>query len=295
MDRRYIATFSIVARDPSNGDLGIAVASKFLAVGSVVPWARADAGAIATQALANISYGPDGLNLLAEGMSAPDALNQLLAADNERDHRQVGIVDREGRAAAHTGPACMPWAGHVVGDGFCCQGNILTGEAVVTSMAEAFRTYSGSGELAERLLAALLAGQTAGGDRRGRQGAALYVARAGGAYGGVLDRYIDLRVDDHPDPIVELGRLLQLHRFYLTRPGANDLLPIDPPIATELQNALRDLGYYSGPTTGAYDQFTREALFAYGGVENLEERLVEDARIDRQVLEFIRRKREARG
>lgn len=290
MVTHIIATFSIVARDPSNGDLGVAVQSKFLAVGSVVPWARAEIGAIATQALANVSYGPEGLALLEQGVPARDALNQLLAGDPDREHRQVGIVDREGRAAAHTGSACIPWAGHMVGEGFCCQGNLLAGEAVVSNMAEAF-TVTG-GELAERLVAALDAGQAAGGDKRGRQAAALYVARKGGSYGGVLDRYIDLRVDDHPEPIKELRRILQLHRFYLTRPAGEDLLPIDKPIATELQDALRDLGYYSGPSTGAYDNFTKEALFAYGGYENLEERLVEDARIDPQVLAFIRRKRD---
>jgi uncharacterized Ntn-hydrolase superfamily protein len=290
----YIATFSIVARDATNGDLGIAVQSKFLAVGAVVPWARADAGAIATQALANLSYGPDGLELLHQGVPAPDVLHQLVEADPEREHRQVGIVDREGRAAAHTGSACFPWAGHIMGDGFCCQGNILASEAVVKDMAEAFRLAQG--EIAERLMVALAAGQAAGGDRRGRQAAALYVARAGGAYGGVLDRYIDLRVDDHPDPIPELRRLLELHRFYLTRPRPEDFVPIDKALAAELQDALRDLGYYSGPNTNTFDQLTREALIAYGGVENLEERLVEDARIDRQVLAFIRRKRsEARG
>lgn len=290
MSNLSIATFSIVARDPANGDLGVAVQSKFLAVGSVVPWVRAGAGAIATQALANIAYGPDGLALLEQGRSAREVLDELLAGDPEREHRQVGIVDRAGRAAAHTGTACFSWAGHVVGDGFCCQGNILAGEVVVNRMAETF--CATSGELAERLVAALDAGQTAGGDSRGRQAAALYVARVGGAYGGVLDRYIDLRVDDHPDPIKELARLLQLHRFYLTRPAPEDFVPIDAAIAGELQDALRDLGYYTGPNSNTYDHVTRAALFAYGGVENLEERLVEDARIDRQVLDFVRRKRD---
>jgi uncharacterized Ntn-hydrolase superfamily protein len=156
-------------------------------------------------------------------------------------------------------------------------------------MADAFK--AAQGELAERLMAALEAGQAAGGDRRGRQSASLYVARECGSYGGILDRYIDLRVDDHPEPIKELSRILGLHRFYLTRPAEADLIPIDAAIATELQDALRDLGYYSGPNTNSYDRMTTEALFAYGGVENLEERLVEDARIDMKVLEFIRRKR----
>ena len=294
MNDPRIATFSIVARDSTNGDLGIAVQSKFLAVGAVVPWARAGVGAVATQALANLSYGPDGLALLQQGMSAPEVLNRLIDADPEREHRQVGLVDQHGQAVAYTGSACFRWAGHVRGDGFCCQGNILASEAVVNDMAEAFRITQG--ELAERLLAALAAGQAAGGDRRGRQAAALYVARAGGAYGGVLDRYIDLRVDDHAEPIPELQRLLQLHRFYLTRPTPDEFIPIDEALAGEIQDALRDLGYYSGPTTRTFDQLTREALIAYGGVENLEERLVEDARIDGQVLQFIRRKRnEARG
>ena len=284
-----IATFSIVARDPQNGDLGVAVQSKFLAVGSVVSWARAGAGAIATQALANISYGPGGLRLLEQGLSAEAVLNQLVAADADRDHRQLGIVDRDGRAAAYTGSACLDWAGHETGDGFACQGNILAGPEVVRAMAERF--HQSDGELAERLVTAMHAGQEAGGDRRGRQSAALYVARTGGSYGGLLDRYIDLRVDDHPDPIVELERILQLHRFYLTRPADDQFLPIDEAVAAEIQDMLRDLGYYGGPTTGNYDQQTREALITCGGVENLEERLVEDARIDREVLEFLRRKR----
>lgn len=283
-----IATFSIVARDPRNGDLGVAVQSKFLAVGSVVSWARADAGAIATQALANISYGPDGLALLASGLAAGEALQRLLADDPDREQRQVGLVDQQGCAAAHTGSACFDWAGHEIGNGFACQGNILAGPEVVQAMAGRFRETTG--ELAERLVSALAAGQSAGGDRRGRQSAALYVARAGGSYGGRLDRYIDLRVDDHPDPIIELGRILGLHRFYLTRPTSDELLPINALIASEIQTILRDLGYYDGPSTGAYDRATHDALMAYGGVENLEERLIDDTRIDAQVLAFLRAK-----
>jgi uncharacterized Ntn-hydrolase superfamily protein len=288
-----IATFSIVARDMLNGDLGVAVQSKFLAVGSVVPWASAAAGAVATQALANISYGPRGLQLMEDGASAEEALARLLADDDGRDHRQVGLVDRQGRAAAHTGAACHAWAGHRVGEGWACQGNILAGSVVVDAMAAAYT--SAPGELAERLVAALAAGQAAGGDRRGRQSASLYVARAGGSYGGTLDRYVDLRVDDHPDPITELERILALHRFYLTRPSDDQFMPIDTALARELQDTLRDLGYYSGATTGAYDDATRDALANYGGVENLEERLVEDARIDRAVLDFLRRKRGEQG
>lgn len=284
-----IATFSIVARDPQNGDLAVAVQSKFLAVGAVVPWAQAGVGAVATQALANLSYGPEGLRLLAEGRSASDVIDQLVAADTEREQRQLGIVDNAGRAAAWTGNACNAWAGHLVGTGWTCQGNILTGADVVQAMGDAFT--NAEGEVAERCIAALATGQAAGGDRRGRQSAAVYVARANGSYGGYLDRYIDLRVDDHPDPITELERLLQLHRFYLTRPPAAAMQPITPQIAGELQDILRDLGYYDGPTTGQYDEITRAALLTYGGVENLEERLVEDARIDAQTLQFLRSKR----
>jgi uncharacterized Ntn-hydrolase superfamily protein len=288
MDKQIVATFSIAAHDPHNGDLGVAVASKFLAAGSVVPWAQAGAGAVATQALANIGYGPRGLALLAEGRSAAAVLDTLLADDPERAHRQVGLVDARGGAAAHTGSDCMNWAGHVVGQGFTAQGNILANANVVTAIASAFR--DARGELAERLLAALQAGDEAGGDRRGRQSAALYVARAGGSYGGLLDRYVDLRVDDHPTPVPELARLLRLHRFYLTPPADADLLRIDGPITRELQTLLGKAGYYRGPISGVYDETTRSALEQYGGVENLEERLISSTKIDPQVLEYMRQK-----
>lgn len=291
MQTLTIATFSIVARDPANGDLAVAVQSKFLAVGSVVPFVQANVGAIATQALANLSYGPHGLALLSTGQAAQAVVEQMIAADDDREQRQVGIVDRTGAAAAWTGSRCLRWAGHVTGEGFCCQGNILTGPEVVEAMARAFT--STGGELAERCVAALHAGQVAGGDRRGRQSAAVYVARENGSYGGYLDRYIDLRVDDHAEPIMELSRLLQLHRFYLTRPPAEAYQPMTAEIIRELQDTLRDLGYYDGPTSGEYDEITRAALLTYGGVENLEERLVDDPRIDPETLRFLRAKRAA--
>lgn len=284
----YIATFSIAACDPANGDLGVAVASKFLAVGSVVPFVQAGAGAVATQAMANMTYGPRGLELMAAGHSAADTLQQLLESDPDREQRQVGLVDARGGVAAHTGKKCFPWAGHITGDGYTIQGNILAGRDVVDAMQLAFRTTQG--ELAEKLMAALQAGDQAGGDSRGRQAAALYVARAGGSYGGVLDRYVDLRVDDHAKPVDELDRLLQLHRFYLTPPNPQDMLPIDENIAIELQTLLSHAGHYSGPITGMYDEETHRALHAYGGIENLEERLVSDTHIDPQVLHFMRNK-----
>jgi uncharacterized Ntn-hydrolase superfamily protein len=204
-----IATFSIVACDTSRGEWGVAVASRFLAVGSVVPWARAGAGAIATQAFGNTTFGPRGLDLLAQGASAQSVLDTLLASDAGRDRRQVGLVDRNGRAATYTGSGCQPWAGGRTGDGFACQGNILVSRATVDSMAAAFTRAEG--DLPDRLLAALAAGDVAGGDSRGKQSAALYVARASGGYAGFNDRYVDLRVDDHANPIGELRRLLSLH------------------------------------------------------------------------------------
>jgi len=201
-------TFSIAGYDPATGDLGVAVASKFLAVGSVVPFARAGVGAIATQAFANTSYGPRGLELLRRGLSPDEVIRRLTRDDPQREQRQIGVVDMKGRAATYTGKSCIRWAGGIAGKHFAAQGNILTGEAVVKAMANTFQRTSG--ELAVRLLTALEAGEKAGGDARGKQSAALLVVRKGGGYAGFDDRYIDLRVDDHPDPIPELRRLLTM-------------------------------------------------------------------------------------
>ena len=212
-----VHTFSIVAYDPATGDLGVAVESKYFGVGSVVPWAKAGIGAVATQARVKVSFGPEGLRLMEAGKSSRESLDMLLAADPQREVRQLGIVDAQGRPAAHTGAECIAWAGHRVGPHFTVQGNLLAGEAVVTAMAEAYeRAQKEEGtELADWLLAALTAGQAAGGDRRGQQSAALLVVRANGGPGGDTDRYIDLRVEDHPEPITELARLRALHReFY---------------------------------------------------------------------------------
>ena len=285
---KLVATFSIVAHDLENGDLGVAVQSKFLAVGAVVSWARAGVGAVATQSWANTTYGPEGLRLMAEGLSAQDALEKLIEADEERDRRQAGVVDARGNAAAYTGDDCFDWAGHVVGEGFACQGNILVSEATVQAMARTFE--ESEGELADRLAAALAAGQEAGGDSRGRQSAALLVVRKEGGYGGFNDRWIDLRVDDHPRPIQELQRLLELHKLYFFKSKAEDLLPLEGELAREVQEILSELGYYSGQINGLYDEATRQALFDFSGIENLEERWQEGAYIDRVVLEFMRSK-----
>jgi len=280
------STFSIVAFDPKNGDLGVAVQSKFLAAGAVVPWAKAKVGAIATQSWANTSYGPKGLELLSLGLSAPEVVEILIAEDEGRDLRQVGIVDAQGRAAAYTGKGCFEWAGHVIGPGYACQGNILAGPRVVEAMAEAFERNEG--ELAHRLVAALEAGQAAGGDRRGQQSAALLVVREKGGYGGFNDRYVDLRVDDHPEPIKELKRLLSLYELYFFKPRPEDLVEIKGEIALEIQRILLKTGDYKGPLSGLYDEATKEAFKNLCLRENLEERWQEEPLVDLTVLNFLR-------
>lgn len=252
-----------------------------------MPWAAADAGAVATQALANLAYGPDGLRLLREGASAEEVVTRLTAADDEAEHRQIGVVDRAGGASTYTGSECLDWAGGIRGDGFCCQGNILAGPEVVERMSEAFMTAEG--ELAARLLAALAAGDTAGGDRRGRQSAAIYVVREGGGYGGGIDRSVDLRVDDHPDPLNELERLFAIHRLLFPRPEDLEFVPVDEQLSNELRMSLAELGYESSLTAHGYDQTLRDALFAYVGTENLEERWKEEPTIEKGILLHIRR------
>ncbi len=218
-----IATYSIVAFDPATGDLGVAVQSKFFGVGSVVPWARAGIGAIATQSQANVAYGPEGLKLLSAGKTAKETLDALTAADARREVRQAGIVDAQGRAASFTGGKCFGWAGHIEGKQFAAQGNLLASEAVVKGMAAAFEKAraTGAGELADWLTAALEAAEAAGGDRRGRQSAALLVVREQGGYGRANDRYVDLRVEDNPEPVKELARLLEIHKRFYPNAHAN--------------------------------------------------------------------------
>jgi uncharacterized Ntn-hydrolase superfamily protein len=284
-----VATFSIIGCDPQAGDLGVAVQSKFLAVGAVVPFARAGVGAVATQSWANTSYGPRGLDLLAAGKSPEEAVAALTGGDDRPEQRQVGVVDAQGRSASYTGASCFPWAGGVTGPNFAAQGNILVGEATVRALAETFQQAQGS--LAHRLLEALAAGQRAGGDSRGQQSAALLVVREGGGYGGFNDRMIDLRVDEHPQPITELARLLDYYELLFLKPLPEDLLPIDATLAAELQQLLTRAGDYNGQVTGVFDDATFQALERYGGRENLEERLLHDSndqRLDRKVLEYMR-------
>ena len=283
-----IATFSIVAYDPGRAEWGVAVQSKFLAVGAVVSWARAGAGAVATQSYANLAYGPQGLDLMAGGASAADAIAILTSADDGHSQRQVGMVDAAGRAAAFTGEGCHFWAGHVVGDGFACQGNILVPGTVEAMAARFAAVRSGPGELADWLVEALAAGQTAGGDSRGRQSAAVLVVRGGGGYGGNNDRYLDLRVDDHPEPIEELKRLLVLHHLYFGAVDPEAAISLES-LAAELQAMLARTGFYTGPISGSFDDATRVALRGLVGRENLEERWDGSGDvIDRFVVEYLR-------
>jgi len=285
-----IATFSIVAYDPARQEWGVGVQSKFLAVGAVVPWARAGAGAVATQSYANLTYGPDGLEMMARGRSAADTLRALTGADEGRAQRQVGAVDARGKAAAFTGEECHAWAGHVVEEGYACQGNILV-PGTVEAMAARFEAVrGGSGELADWLVAALDAGQVAGGDSRGRQSAAVLVVRAGGGYGGNNDRYLDLRVDDDPEPIQRLQKLVEMHHLYFGVVNPADLVPLTD-VTAELQTLLHRTGHYTGPVNGDFDAATRAALITLVGIENLEERWDGAGdKIDRLSVEYLRRK-----
>jgi uncharacterized Ntn-hydrolase superfamily protein len=290
MNRKFgLSTFSMVAYDPQAREWGVATQSKFLAVGAVVPWAQAGVGAVATQSYANTSFGPEGLALMAQGFSAEEALGQLIAGDEGCARRQVGLVDARGRAATYTGDECHAWAGGLTGRTYAVQGNILVSGATVEAMARAFE--EARGELADRLVASLAAGQAAGGDRRGQQSAAVLVVRPEGGYGGYNDRYLDLRVDDDPAPIERLRALVDLHHLFFKPPVPGEMVPIEGEMAREAQRILRWAGYYEGPISGEYDAPTREAMVTLIGNENFEERFDEEkGLISSQVIELLRQK-----
>jgi uncharacterized Ntn-hydrolase superfamily protein len=284
----YFSTFSIVACDLRSQAWGIAVASKFPAVGAVVPWAKARTGAIATQALANTTFGPRGLELLASGLSADETLSKLLTRDRGREERQVGLVDAKGKAASFTGKSCSAWAGGLTGPGYAIQGNILAGAEVVSEMEHAF--LEAKGELPERLFTSLERGSRAGGDRRGRQSAAMLVVKQKAGYGGYNDRWVDCRVDDHLNPIGRLGELLELHRLYFGKSSRSQKVKLEGKVVKEIQIIMKGLGYYT-PTHGNYDDATREAFRAFIDNENFEERANPDEGwIDRPVLEYLMKK-----
>ena len=280
-------TFSIVAYEAETATWGVAVQSKFIAVGAVVPYAEAGVGAVASQAAANARYGIDGLALMRKGRAAKDVVRALTDADPDRDVRQLGVVDARGNAAAFTGTKCMDWAGHEVGQGFTCQGNILFGPAVVRSMARAYE--STGGDLLDRLLAALVAGQREGGDRRGMESAALLAVRAGGGYGGGNDRWVDLRVENHPSPIEELQRIFHLYDMtMLNREDPTTLVRIDGDVARAMQHDLGVLGYYSGRFTGTWDAASQAAFHRFIGEHNFENRERDDGRVWPSIVDYLR-------
>jgi uncharacterized Ntn-hydrolase superfamily protein len=273
-----IATYSIAACDLPAGQWGVAVQSKFLAVGSVVPWAEPHVGAIATQAYANPRYGPNGLALLRKGLMAEEVVEQLTAEDEGRDYRQLGVVDEEGRSATYTGAECLAWAGGQTGTGYAAQGNILVSGATVDALAETFEATAGE-PLAERLIACLAAAQSAGGDSRGQQSASLLVVERDGGYANLSDVLIDLRVDDHEAPIEELRRLYGLHQAIFGETPREQWLDVDEALAAELRARLARLGY---------EGELQDAFARWAGAENLEERVDGIARIDPVVLEELR-------
>ncbi len=288
--QQAVSTFSIVARDPKTGDLGVATASKFLAVGAVVPYAEAGLGAVATQSYANTTFGPRTILALRGGISL-ELIHQAFAeTDLQHAQRQYGLVDAHGRSLSFTGDECQPWAGGKSGENYAVQGNLLGGPEVIDELLATFE--GSSGPFPERLLGALAAADAAGGDKRGRQSAALLVVRKEGGYGGFNDRYLDLRVDDHPAPVGELGRLLGLHRLLFERPEEEALLDIDEEVARRLMAVLVRAGYLEAPPhhPHEWDERAEAALRSLAGVENLEERLAEPGRVDREVLAHLERK-----
>jgi uncharacterized Ntn-hydrolase superfamily protein len=278
-----ITTFSIVAREPSTGDFGIAVASKFLAVGSAVAFAEATVGAVATQSYANTSYGPRTLAGLKAGLTLESIHQSFAATDDNYDLRQYGLVDAKGNSITFTGKACFPWAGGIAKQNLAIQGNILAGPQVVERMLETYEASSLA--FPEKLLAALQAGDEAGGDKRGKQSAALLVVREKGGYGGFDDRYIDLRVDDHSTPIPELSRLLGLYHLYFDKPSPENILSIKGDIAERLTKVLVKSGHLA--TMQAWGEASEKALRALAGVENVEERMLEPGLVDKVVLEHL--------
>jgi uncharacterized Ntn-hydrolase superfamily protein len=299
-----VSTFSIVAIDLENGDVGVAVQSKFPNVRPLVPWAEAGVGAVATQSFVNATYGPRGLTLMRNGATAAEALAILTGTDSDKQNRQAGIVDAKGNAASWTGQECFEWAGGyagttsagrgviAMGKGYAIQGNILVGQATVEAMAKTFEQTKGP--LADRLVAALVAGGRAGGDRRGEQSAALLVKRKGAGYDGSSDDLVDISIYDHKTPLLELERLYALHKLHFLRSDPANLIPVDAVIATELQTIMsttvyKGFQFYAGAINGVYDAATRKALRDFMGWENYDVRIRDDEQIDTEVLADIRK------
>ena len=282
---KSISTFSIVARDPMTGEIGIAVQSKFLAVGSGATWAKANAGGIATQALANFDIGELGLKLLKKGYSAERTMAALIALDENIEDRQFGIVDLQGGAATFTGKNCFDYAGGIAEENMACQGNILVSKKTIEELASTFKNTEGT--LARRLVKSLDAAQRAGGDKRGRQSAALLVVKEKSSYGGYNDRYIDLRVDDDLEPIEKLEHLLSLHENYFEKTKNKEKIVVNTKLVVDIQQALKELGYYKFEVDGKYNEKTRNAFNDFCCWENFEERINPGDIVDKIVIEYL--------
>lgn len=282
---QLVATFSIVAADPETGEVGVAVQSKFLAVGSVVPWAKANVGAVATQSWANTAFGPEGLALLEKGLSPEEVIDKLVADDPDRSLRQVAVINAEGEASAFTGHECYDWAGHIIGKHHSCQGNILISEETVSEMSRTFE--ASEGPLAERVLKAVAAAQHAGGDSRGKQSAAVYVVQEGAGYGGYNDVKVDLRVDDHPEPIEELQRLYEMHKMYAA--PSEDKLAIEGDVLKTVVEQLVKLSLLGMGDYNSYNAEVKEALKAFVLRENFDDHWSEEALIDESVLAYLKK------
>ncbi len=300
----FASTFSIVGIDLATGDVGVAVQSKFPNVRPIIPWAEAGVGAIATQSLINVSYGPKGLALLRNGATAEEALRILISNDTKREVRQLGIIDAKGNSASWTGGECFDWAGGIAGTnsggkrvvitgkGFAAQGNTLVGRETVEALARTFQQTEGS--LSDKLVAAIVAGGKAGGDRRGEESAAVLVKRKGAGYDGTTDDLVDISIYDHPHPLQELQRLYKLHKLYYFRTDEKNLITIDSAVCRELQGILGNKAYkgfsfYDGPVNGVFDAKTKKALQDFMGWENYDVRIRDDNQIDREVLDDIRK------
>ncbi len=268
-------TFSIVAYDPIKKEWGVGVQSKFVAVGAIVPFAKANVGVIATQARANTSYGPKGLALLESGFTAEETIEILIKKDGEKEHRQIGVIDKFGNSASFTGRECFDWAGYIIGENYACQGNILASEEVVASMSTAF--LSTSGDLVEKIFAALEAAQEKGGDRRGREAAAILIVKERGAYDGGTDRYIDIRVDEHPTPIKELRKVFEVYDMcILLRDDPKDIIKLEGDALKLVRERLKSEGFYKGGFDTPLDSETRQALSDWLGTHNFEVKERED-------------------
>jgi uncharacterized Ntn-hydrolase superfamily protein len=303
---QLVSTFSIVGFDPETGDLGVVVQSKFPNVRPVVPWAEAGVGAVATQSFSNVSYGPRGLTLMRNGATAEQALRILIGSDSLREERQVGIVDSKGNSATWTGKNCFDWAGGIAGTNpagrsqivagrfFAAQGNILVGKETVDALVKTFQSIKGS--LADKLVAAIVAGGKAGGDRRGEQSAALLVVRKGAGYDGTNDNYIDISIYDHPTPLKELQRLYAMHKLYFFRTDPKNVIKIDEKICRELQTIMKERNLYPGEINGKVDSIFKKALKDFTGWENYDVRIPPDNKldtIDKEVLDDMRKVHES--